>query len=81
MARTRQRVKLVLDEPTMSPRWLVVLLVLSSLSLLLQLFPRLRWAVVAVVDVRDWSWRSYSALFAAVIVLLVAVRAWQERSH
>ena len=81
MARTARQVKPVLDEPEATPRWIIALLVLGTLSLIFQLLPSLWWAVVAIVDVRSWTWVSYSVLFATTVVLLVAVRAWQERSR
>jgi hypothetical protein len=64
-----------------TPQWLHGLLVLSCASLFFQLFPSLWWAIVGALDPRLWSWKAYAALFATAIVVLVAVRAWQERSR
>lgn len=77
---TRPHVRPALDYNA-TPRWLVGLLVVCLVSLVFQLFPSLWWAFLGVLDVRGWTWRSYSAVFAIVIVLLVALRACQERSR
>ena len=58
--------------------WLWLLLIASVFSLFFQLFPGAWWAVVSILDIRSWTWRAYAAICAVGIVVLVAVRAWQN---
>jgi hypothetical protein len=60
--------------------WLEVVFALSCASLLFQLFPGVWWALISVVDVRNWTWRSYAAVSALTIVVLFVARAWQENA-
>ena len=57
--------------------WL--LLVVSLAALVFQVFPSLFWLGCSALDVRGWTWRSYSVAFTAAIVVLVAIRARQNR--
>lgn len=70
-------------ESTQFP-WLGLFLIASIVSLFFQLVPSAWssvlgaltsawWTIWAIIDVRQWTWRSYAVLFAiAIAVLLVA---------
>jgi hypothetical protein len=57
--------------------WVGTLLSVSVLTLVLQLFPGVYWAALAILDVRLWTWRAYAVTFALALVALVALRAWR----
>jgi predicted membrane channel-forming protein YqfA (hemolysin III family) len=56
--------------------WLETLLVLSIVALVLQLFP---WLLTAL-DFRGWPWYVWSGLCLIVIIALIFVREYQNRS-
>jgi uncharacterized membrane protein YbhN (UPF0104 family) len=56
-----------------------ILLALSCLTLLFQIFPSAFWTSLAIVDLRNWTWRSYAVVSTVAIVTLVTLRAWSER--
>jgi hypothetical protein len=58
--------------------WIWLLLAASALTLFFQLVPSAWSAVVWALDVRVWTWRAFAGVFAAAVVVLVAVRAWQN---
>jgi hypothetical protein len=60
--------------------WLRIALVISCVTLVLQLVAKAWWPVVSYLDPRDWSWRSYATACAVSIVVLMATRAWQNNS-
>ncbi len=66
------------DEDACFP-WLETLLLVSSVSLFLAFFPAAWWGLLAIIDVRNWSWRSYAAISTLAIVGLVGLKAWLER--
>jgi hypothetical protein len=53
--------------------WLAV----ASLSLVFQIFPAAFWGLLAILDVRNWTWGVTVGVEIAVIVLLLALRVWQ----
>jgi hypothetical protein len=60
--------------------WLLQLeswLFLAALSLFFQLFPTAFWRVMAVVDVRDWTWGVWVGVEIAVIAVLLLLRVRQ----
>jgi hypothetical protein len=59
--------------------WLEVLIFVAVVTLLFQLFPNLWWGALAVIDVRNWTWKSYAVASSIAVVVLVALRAWSER--
>lgn len=76
-------------QPTGFP-WLGVLLVVSLVTLFFQFFPGVWWGLVgalemawlgflAIVDVRNWTWKVYATLSAIAIVALIGLKAWLER--
>jgi hypothetical protein len=60
-------------------RLLEVCLVIGVMLLLLQLFPAAWDSSLAMVDVRQWSWRSYAVASAVAIVVLVALKASRDQ--
>jgi hypothetical protein len=56
--------------------WLETLLVLSIVALVLQLFP---W-LLGALDFRAWPWYVWSGLCITVIIALVFIREYQNRS-
>ena len=59
--------------------WLEVLLVLSVLALVFQLFPDLWFGTLFVLDFRHWTWTGWSAANAVVLLVLIFIRAWRNR--
>jgi len=59
--------------------WLEFLLGVSILALVFQLCPGLWFGLLAALDVRNWTWKAWATLNALVIIILVAIRAWQNR--
>lgn len=60
--------------------WLLQLeswLVLAALSLFFQVFPAAFWRVMAVVDVRNWTWGVWVGVEIAVIAVLLLLRVRQ----
>jgi hypothetical protein len=57
------------------PTWPWVLLILSIVTLVLQLLPT---SVTAVVDPLRWGWREFACLWVFAIVVLVIVRSGQQ---
>lgn len=64
------------DEVTVS--WPELVLALGSITLFFQLFPSALWALVSILDVRGWSWRSYAVASVLWIVVLVGIKAWRD---
>ena len=58
--------------------WLGVLLAVSIVSLVFQLFPSVWWGLLAIVDIRSWSWRSWAVASAVWIVCLVGMKTWRD---
>jgi hypothetical protein len=56
--------------------WLETLLILSIVALVLQLFP---W-LLGALDFRTWPWYAWSGLCVAVIIALVFMREYSNRS-
>ncbi len=77
MARSRQPQKPILPENMPGLRWLWALLSIGCVTLFFQLVPSLWTSVLAILDIRGWTWRTYAAICAVAIVALVAARAWQ----
>lgn len=48
--------------------------------LALQLLPDASWWIVAMVDVRGWSWKSFAIWSLVVVVLLIAIRNAHNKS-
>jgi len=67
--------------------WLEIALALTSISLVLQLFPAVGTGVLELLDVRNWSRTTWFVVNLGFVGLLVAVRftptvrliAWYER--
>ena len=67
--------------------WLEVALALTSISLVLQLFPAVGTGVLELLDVRNWSRTTWFVVNLGFVGLLLAVRftptvraiAWYER--
>jgi hypothetical protein len=60
--------------------WLLQLetwLIVASLALVFQIFPAAFWGLLAVVDVRNWTWGITVGVEIAVIALLLGLRMWQ----
>ena len=66
------------DQPSGYPI-LEMLLAVSCTVLVLQAFPELFWGLLAIIDVRNWSWRVFATVSAIAIVSLVGIKAWLER--
>jgi hypothetical protein len=60
--------------------WVEWALAFTFAALVFQLFPSLWWAVISVVDVRNWTWRSYAAVSTIAIVVLFVAKAWQDNA-
>ena len=58
--------------------WLESCFIISFLALILHLFPAVWWALVSVVDLRQWTWRSYAVLFAIAVAVLIVAKGRQE---
>jgi hypothetical protein len=59
--------------------WVEVLLVASLITLGFQLFPGVWSWVVDIVDIRNWTWRSYAVASILWIVVFSAIKAWRDR--
>lgn len=69
----------MLQDDETKPPWPEILLAVAIAVLVLEIFPGGWWWVVAVVDVRGWTWRSYASASAALVIVLVVLKAWIER--
>jgi predicted membrane channel-forming protein YqfA (hemolysin III family) len=56
--------------------WVEVMLALSVVALVLQIFPGL----LAALDFRTWPWFVWSGIFLVVIGILVLVREYHNQS-
>lgn len=70
--------------------WLALLLVVSGITLVLQIFPGLWFGtlsilsatgstILSIVDVRAWTWKAFASAFSLAIVVLFALRAWSAK--
>jgi len=70
--------------------WLESLIVLCAVMLVMQIFPVLwqqslaagSWMLsqlIAVVDVRNWTWGVWVTVESLVVVALVGIKAWKSR--
>jgi hypothetical protein len=59
--------------------WTETLLVASLVALGFQLFPGAWTWVLGIVDIRNWTWRSYAIASAIWIVVFTAIKAWRDR--
>jgi hypothetical protein len=78
--RGHRRAARAAQQPTGAWSWLVQLetwLAVASLSLVFQIFPAAFWGLLAILDVRNWTWGVTVGVEVAVIVLLLALRVWQ----
>jgi hypothetical protein len=78
------------EEPQRRLPWLELLFFVGLLGLVLQTIPGV-WSgtvtalnyvghtTLAILDVRQWSWKVFAALSTGAIVALVALRAWLDR--
>ena len=81
MSRPRQPLRSTSDRPTAgATKWLWILLAISTLTLLVQLELSGWLPAIVPLDVRNWTWRGYAVLCTVTIVVLVAIRAWQNSS-
>jgi hypothetical protein len=58
--------------------WLRLSAAVSCVAIALQL--PYGQAIVAMLDVRHWTWRVYAAIFAACIVVLWGLKSWTENA-
>ena len=58
--------------------WLRALLVISTVSLVFLLFPSLWWGLLAIIDIRGWTWRSWAVASTIWIVGLVGIKVWRD---
>ena len=49
-------------------------LVLTSVSLVFQLFPALFWGLLYAVDVRNWTWGVWVGIQVAVVAILIFLK-------
>ena len=56
-----------------------VLVAITAGVLVIQLFWNSASGMIALFDVRTWTWRAYAVVFATAIVGLVGFKAWLER--
>ena len=68
--------------------WLEAALLVSVVALILQVLPsewtgvtRFTEIVISYIDVRNWSWRSYAAVFTGMIFGLMGLKAWLDRDN
>lgn len=63
----------------MQVRTIDALLAIMCLTLLFQVFPSAFWGMLAILNPRNWSWRSYAGFFAVAIVVLMVLRTWSAQ--
>jgi hypothetical protein len=61
-------------------RWLEILLMVFGLALVVQLFPSLWGIVLATIDVRGWTWRSWAVASTIWIVCMVVIKSRRDRA-
>lgn len=62
---------------------LAVSVALLALQLYLGFVPRgldILMSVISLIDVRQWTWRSYSIFSATLVFVLAALKVLQERT-
>jgi hypothetical protein len=53
-------------------------LVLAAICLSFQMFPRLFWGLLYIIDVRNWTWGIWVGVEIAVVLTLLALWRWQN---
>ncbi len=81
MPRVHQSARQAAPKPEARSRWIEVLLVISGMALVVQLFPSFWWSVLTIIDVRGWTWRSWAVASAIWIVALVGIKAWRDAAE
>ena len=59
--------------------WLEIALGFSVLALVFQIFPDLWATFLVVLDFRQWTWTVWTGINAAVVAILIYIRAWRNR--
>jgi hypothetical protein len=58
--------------------WIEAGFCICSILLLFQIFPNLWWGIVALLDVRIWTWKSYAVVSAIAIAILLVAKGKQD---
>ncbi len=90
MTSSRSRAKLapiILDHEDAGFPWRALGLFISCLALFFEIIPDAWWStlsfastILSYLDVRGWTWHSYTGILAVTIIFLVFIRARQENA-